>query len=207
METAGLVYEQALNAQGYAQIGGMDEVGRGPLAGPVVACAVILPPGLQIAGVTDSKRLSPKRRALLAEQIKTAAVAYALGWADAALVDSINVLQAACFAMETAVQNLHPPPDALLVDGKLPLKLALPCTYITRGDAASHSIAAASILAKVARDAYMQEQHEAYPQYGFDAHKGYGTAKHVAALRAHGPCALHRKTFLTKIIDKEGLFE
>jgi len=201
MKTASLTHEENLYAQGFTLIGGIDEVGRGPLAGPVTACAVILPPGLIIPGVYDSKALSPKRRGELAETIKKSAITYALGWADAALVDEINILQATYTAMSRALENLKTQPEALLIDGLQGKYLPeiQPCIFIKGGDRTSHSIAAASIVAKVARDATMQEWHEKYPCYGFDTNKGYGTAKHMAAIEEHGPCPLHRHSFLKRV--------
>jgi len=206
VKTASLDYEEKLYAQGFTLIGGIDEVGRGPLAGPVVACAVILPPSFTIPGVNDSKALSPKRREELACAIKDASIDYALGWADANLIDEINILQATYEAMSHALGNLKTQPDALLIDGvqgKWLPSVDTPCTFIKGGDSASHSIAAASIIAKVARDAFMLKAHEEYPQYGFDAHKGYGTAKHMVALKAHGPCPLHRRSFIKKVLNHD----
>ncbi|MCL2399759.1 MAG: ribonuclease HII [Defluviitaleaceae bacterium] len=201
MKTAAIDYENNLYAQGFFNVGGMDEVGRGPLAGPVTACVVILPQNLQIQGVYDSKTLSSKKREELAGIIKESAIDYALGWADAALIDEINILQATYVAMSRALEGLNTPLDALLIDGLkgkwIPKKH---CMFIKRGDSASHSIAAASILAKVARDALMQEWHSKYPQYGFDTNKGYGSVKHIEAIRTYGLCPLHRRSFLTKII-------
>ena len=201
-KTASLNYEEQLYAQGFVQIGGIDEAGRGPLAGPVAACVVIMPKGIMIPGVNDSKKLSSKRREELAHIIKETAVTYALGWADAALIDEINILQATYAAMSRALENLKMKPDALLIDGLQGKWLPdpdIPCIFLKGGDSASHSIAAASIVAKVARDAYMLDWHEKYPYYGFDTHKGYGTAKHVEAIRIHGVCPLHRHSFLKKL--------
>ena len=201
-KTASLDYEEKLYAQGFIHIGGVDEVGRGPLAGPVVACAVIMPQGLIIPGVNDSKKISPKRREELANIIKEAAIDYALGWADAALIDEINILQATYVAMSRALENLSIRPDALLIDGVQGKWLPdpdIPCLFLKGGDSASHSIAAASIVAKVARDAAMLDWHEKYPLYGFDTHKGYGTAKHMEAIRVHGMCPLHRRSFLKNL--------
>lgn len=201
MKTSGLNYEEELYKQGFAKIAGMDEVGRGPLAGAVTACIVIMPQGLQIEGVTDSKVVSPKKREELAQIIKESAIEYALGWADVALIDEINILQATYVAMARAIENLKNKPDAILIDGLQGKWTSdIPCTFIKGGDKASHSIAAASIIAKVERDAVMLKLHEEYPQYGFDTHKGYGTAKHVQAIREHGPCPLHRRSFLRKVI-------
>ncbi|MCL2420667.1 MAG: ribonuclease HII [Defluviitaleaceae bacterium] len=203
-KTASLNYEESLYTQGHTLICGIDEVGRGPLAGSVVACAVILPKGLVIPGVYDSKALSAKRREELAAAIKEAAVDYALGWADADLIDEINILQATYAAMSRALENLKTPPDAVLIDGLQGKWVPdIPSTFIKGGDRASHSIAAASIVAKVARDAEMMRLHEAYPQYGFDTHKGYGTAKHVEALRTHGPCPSHRRSFIKKVLNHD----
>jgi len=200
MKTASLDYEKILYNQGFARVGGIDEVGRGPLAGPVAACAVILPQGLVIPGVNDSKKLTSKRREVLAHIIKEAAIDYAIGWADARLIDEINILQATYIAMSQALEKLTILPDALLIDGIQGKWLpSVPCTFIKNGDSASHSIAAASIIAKVARDAVMLEWHEKYPCYGFDTHKGYGTVKHREAIRIHGPCSLHRRSFLGNI--------
>jgi len=199
-KTASLDYEEQLYAQGFVHIGGVDEVGRGPLAGPVAACVVIMPQGLMIPGVNDSKKLSPKRREELASTIKKHAVDYALGWADAALIDEINILQATYTAMSRALENLKTLPDALLIDGIQGKWLPdMPCTFVKGGDSASHSIAAASIVAKVARDTMMLQWHAEYPVYGFDAHKGYGTAKHMEAIRVHGLCPLHRRSFLKNL--------
>ena len=204
MITASLEHEKKLYANGFLRLGGLDEVGRGPLAGPVAACVVILPQDLQIPGVNDSKRLSQKRRKELALLIKEAALDYALGWADEALIDEINILQATYVAMSRALANLKKPPEALLVDGlQGKWQPDLPCTFIKGGDLASHSIAAASIIAKTARDEIMMEWHDKYPQYGFDTHKGYGTAKHMAAIRKYGLCPLHRRSFIKKLLYSE----
>ena len=202
MKTAPIDYEEKLYSRGLFKIGGMDEVGRGPLAGPVTACVVIMPQGVIIPEVNDSKRLSAKKREELAPIIKETAIDYAIGWADAALIDKINILQATYFAMAQAFESLKHPPDALLVDGpKVSCKtwpINIPCTFIKGGDGASHSIACASIIAKVARDAFMQEWHEKYPCYGFDTNKGYGTVKHRAAIQNYGFCPLHRRSFVGK---------
>jgi len=202
IKTAGLEYENKFYEQGYHLIAGIDEVGRGPLAGPVVACAVIIPQGLQLPGVYDSKVVSEKNRIALAENIKNVAVSWSLGWVDQDLIDEINILQATYAAMSKAVEGLNTQPQALLIDGIAgKLQTAIPCDFVKKGDSLSHSIAAASILAKVARDAYMLECHEQYPEYGFDTHKGYGTKKHIEALRKYGACPLHRRTFLKGMIN------
>ena len=204
MKTASLEYEKKLYNKGFTRVGGLDEAGRGPLAGPVAACVVILPMGLQIPGVNDSKALSPKKRAALSFAIKEIALDYALGWADETLIDEINILQATYVAMSRALENLRLPPETLLIDGLQGKWLpGLPSIFIKNGDSVSHSIAAASIIAKTARDEIMLKWHEKYPQYGFDTHKGYGTAKHVEAIRKYGPCPLHRRSFLRKIARAE----
>ena len=203
MKTAELNHENALYAKGYTLIGGIDEAGRGPLAGPVVAAIVIMPVGIQLPGVYDSKAVSEKKRQALAEDIKFTAIDWALGWADEALIDEVNILQATYIAMARALAAIKTQPDALLIDGLNGAWLPdIPSEFIKGGDRVSHSIAAASILAKVARDEYMLQCHEAYPMYGFDTHKGYGTAKHTEAILTHGPCPIHRSSFLKKIIDK-----
>ena len=176
-------------------IAGVDEVGRGPLAGPVVAAAVILDPARPIAGLADSKRLSATRREQLAAEIRAKSLAWALGRAEVAEIDQINILQASLLAMRRAVENLHVAPDQALVDGNRCPRLACPCEAIVKGDATVPAISAASILAKVARDAELRELHERYPHYGFAQHKGYPTAAHVDALRRHGPCPEHRRSF------------
>ena len=176
-------------------IAGVDEVGRGPLAGPVVAAAVILDPARPIAGLADSKTLSPLRREQLAVEIRAKALAWALGRAEVAEIDRINILQASLLAMQRAVAALGTVPDQALVDGNRCPRLACPCRAIIRGDATVPAISAASILAKVARDAELRELHERYPQYGFAQHKGYPTAAHRDALRRFGPCPEHRRSF------------
>jgi ribonuclease HII len=176
-------------------IAGVDEVGRGPLAGPVVAAAVILDPARPIAGLADSKRLSATRREQLAAEIRAKSLAWALGRAEVAEIDRLNILQASLLAMQRAVENLNVAPDQALVDGNRCPRLACPCEAIVKGDATVPAISAASILAKVARDAELRELHERYPHYGFAQHKGYPTAAHVDALRRHGPCPEHRRSF------------
>lgn len=176
-------------------IAGVDEVGRGPLAGPVVAAAVILDPARPIAGLADSKTLSPLRREQLAVEIRAKALAWALGRAEVAEIDRLNILQASLLAMQRAIAALSIVPDQALVDGNRCPLLACPCRAIVRGDATVPAISAASILAKVARDAEMGELHERYPRYGFAQHKGYPTAAHRDALRRFGPCPEHRRSF------------
>ena len=176
-------------------IAGVDEAGRGPLAGPVTAAAVILDPARPIAGLADSKKLSPARRERLAEEIRAKSLAWALGRADIAEIDRLNILQAALLAMQRAVAALSVAPDKVLVDGNRCPKLVCPCAAIVKGDASVPAISAASILAKVARDAELRELHDRYPQYDFTRHKGYPTAAHLDALRRHGPCPEHRRSF------------
>jgi ribonuclease HII len=177
-------------------IAGVDEAGRGPLAGPVLAAAVILNPAYPIAGLADSKQLSETRREQLAAEIRVHALAWALGRADVAEIDRINILQASLRAMQRAVANLRLAPGQVLVDGKqCPSGLICPCQAIIKGDATVPAISAASILAKVARDAELRDLHERYPAYGFARHKGYPTAAHREALRRFGPCPEHRRSF------------
>lgn len=176
-------------------IAGVDEVGRGPLAGPVLAAAVILNPAHPIAGLADSKALSETRRERLAEDIRAHALAWALGRAEVAEIDRINILQATLLAMQRAVAQLHIQPVQVLVDGNRCPVLRCPCTAIVKGDATVPAISAASILAKVARDAELCALDQRYPEYGFAQHKGYPTAAHRAALQRFGPCAEHRRSF------------
>lgn len=176
-------------------IAGVDEVGRGPLAGPVVAAAVILDPARPIAGLADSKQLSPARRERLALDIRANALAWALGRAEVTEIDRLNIFQAALLAMRRAIETLPMTPNRVLVDGKHCPPLACPCTAIVKGDATVPAISAASILAKVARDAELRELHDRYPRYDFARHKGYPTAIHREALRRFGPCPEHRRSF------------
>jgi len=185
-------------AEGYQCICGVDEAGRGPLAGPVCAAAVILPKGLQIPGLTDSKKLSDKKRRELYPIIKEQAVAYGIGFASHEEIDDINILQATYLAMERALQQLEGKADLALIDGNRARDFGLNVKTVVKGDSLSASIAAASVLAKVTRDDLMLELAKTYPQYGFDIHKGYGTKAHYAALTEHGPCPVHRMTFLKK---------
>jgi len=176
-------------------IAGLDEAGRGPLAGPVFAAAVILDPARSIVGLADSKKLSAARREQLAVEIRSKALAWALGRAGVAEVDRLNILQAALLAMQRAVAALPIAPAQALVDGNRCPPLACPCRAIVKGDATVPAISAASILAKVARDAELCELHDRYPHYGFAQHKGYPTAAHLDALRRFGPCPEHRRSF------------
>lgn len=176
-------------------IAGVDEVGMGPLAGPVLAAAVILRPCCPIDGLADSKQLTPRRRERLAEQIRQVAVAFALGRAEVWEIDRLNVLHAAWLAMQRAVAALCVAPTAVIIDGVHVPSFPCPARAVIRGDAKVPAISAASIIAKVARDAEMRAWDAVYPMYGFAAHKGYGTIRHVQALKEHGPCSLHRYSF------------
>ncbi|MCL2235378.1 MAG: ribonuclease HII [Defluviitaleaceae bacterium] len=180
----------------YAAICGVDEAGAGPLAGPVVAAAVIMPAGLTIEGINDSKKISDKKREELAGQIFEAAIAYQLAFVDNDEIDEINILQARLKAMKMAVEGLDTTPDFALVDGNARPKLEIPLVTIEKGDSKSHTIACASILAKVARDKLMEEYDAEWGEYGFARHKGYGTKEHLEALKIHGLCPIHRKTFI-----------
>lgn len=192
------VIERTCFESGCQLICGVDEAGRGPLAGPVCAAAVILPPELQIPGLNDSKKLTDKKRRELFDIITTEAVAYGIALIDEKAIDEINILQATFRAMEQAVARLEVRPDLALVDGNREPKLGMPVKTVVKGDSLSASIAAASILAKVTRDRLMEQLDETYPQYGFAVHKGYGTKRHYEALREYGPSPIHRMTFLKK---------
>lgn len=190
--------EHACFAQGYSLVCGVDEAGRGPLAGPVCAAAVILPPDLELPGLNDSKKLTDKKRRELYDLITEQAVAYGIALVDEKKIDEINILQATFCAMQEAVNALHTKPDLVLIDGNREPELPMDARSIVKGDSLSASIAAASILAKVTRDRLMEELDAAYPQYGFAVHKGYGTKRHYEALREFGPCPIHRMSFLKK---------
>ena len=195
-----LLYERTAREEGYTLVCGVDEAGRGPLAGPVFAAAVILPPDTIIEGVNDSKKLSEKKREALFDVIREKALAYGIAAADHSEIDDINILNATYLAMRRAVEMLEPAPDLIIVDGnRLPPDLPAEGRTLVKGDALCHSIACASILAKVSRDRFMLAMAEKYPQYQFEKHKGYGTAAHIAALREHGVCPIHRRSFLKKI--------
>ncbi|MCU0971245.1 MAG: ribonuclease HII [Gammaproteobacteria bacterium] len=174
---------------------GVDEAGRGPLAGPVFAAAVVLDPERPIIGLRDSKKLSAAQRERLADEIRGRALDWALGRAEADEIDRLNILQATLLAMRRAVESLRTPPQRVLVDGNRCPRLSVACEAVVRGDSTVPAISAASILAKVARDAEMQRLHATYPGYGFDGHKGYPTAAHLAALGRIGPCPEHRRSF------------
>jgi len=193
-----LIFENECYTQGASYIAGVDEVGRGPLAGPVLACAVILPKMILIEGIDDSKKLSAKKRENLAKIIKESALAVSIGMADVRTIDNINIYQATVQAMTDAVNGLKVIPDVILIDAmKLPA-VSTAQRAIIKGDSLSMSIAAASIVAKVTRDKMMDAYHEIYPVYGFDRHKGYGTEKHIEAIRQYGLCPIHRRSFAAK---------
>ena len=191
-------FEHKHMTEGYKLICGVDEAGRGPLAGPVCAAAVILPPDIEIPGLNDSKKLTDKKRRELYPIICEKAVAYGIAFADHQEIDSVNILQATYLAMERAIALLDPVADFALIDGNRAKDFGLPVETVVGGDGLSASIAAASVLAKVTRDDYMLRMAEEYPEFGFEIHKGYGTKAHYAALSEHGPCAIHRLSFLKK---------
>ena len=178
---------------------GVDEAGRGPLAGPVCAAAVILPKGLAIPGLNDSKKLSDKRRRELFPIIQQEAVSFGIAFASQEEIDEINILQATFLAMRRAMEQLNPQPEFALIDGNRETDFGVPCKTVIKGDSLSANIAAASVLAKVTRDNWMMEAAEKYPGYGFEIHKGYGTKAHYAALEKLGPCPIHRRSFLKKL--------
>lgn len=182
---------------------GVDEAGRGPLAGPVCAAAVILPKHLDLPGLTDSKKLTYKKRRELFPIIKEQAIAYGIGFATEQEIDEINILQATFLAMQRALDQLEGKADLALIDGNREKDFGLPVKTVVKGDSLSLNIAAASVLAKVTRDDLMMEMAEKYPQYGFDIHKGYGTKAHYAALREHGPSPIHRMSFLKKFYGEK----
>ena len=194
-------YEQKHYDEGYKAICGVDEAGRGPLCGPVVAAAVILPLGLEIEGLNDSKKLSEKKREALFDVICEKALAYAIAEASPAEIDEINILNASMLAMRRAVEALKIPADFALIDGNCSRGFNIPTETVVKGDAKSYSIAAASILAKVTRDRGCMELDREYPQYGIAKHKGYPTKDHMDAVREHGPAPIYRKSFL-KFLDK-----
>lgn len=191
--------ENRLYDQGYQAICGVDEAGAGPLAGPVYAAAVILPRGLTLPYLNDSKKVTPRRREILFDQIREQAIAYAIAWADEKEIDAINILNARMLAMDRAIKMLNPAADFALIDGNRNQGIELQNEMVVHGDARSASIAAASILAKVSRDRFMMELAEQYPQYAFEKHKGYPTKLHYQLLRQYGPSPVHRKTFLKKL--------
>ena len=191
-------YEDEVFGQGYKLVCGIDEAGRGPLAGPVCAAAVILPPHLEIPGLTDSKKLTDKKRRELMPIIKEQAIAWGIGFASHEENDRINILQATYLAMERALSQLQVKPEFALIDGNRAKDFGLPVKTVVKGDSLSANIAAASVLAKVTRDDLMEAMAVDYPGYGFEIHKGYGTKAHYAALTEKGPSPIHRMTFLKK---------
>lgn len=202
MEKDCFFYENEARNNGYQIICGVDEAGRGPLAGPVFAAAVVLPPNLMIDGLDDSKKLSEKKREILYDKIKSLAVACNVAFATEKEIDEINILNATFLAMKRAVAGLNLQPDVVLVDGNRSPGLDVPTQTIIKGDSLSASIAAASILAKVERDRLMKNLSLKYPEYNFEKHKGYGTKMHIDLIRKYGPCEIHRKSFLKKILGE-----
>lgn len=194
--------EKQLNGKGFRYVAGVDEAGRGPLAGPVYAAAVILPEDARLDGINDSKKLSEKKREELFEKITDIAVAYAIFSVDEKEIDEINILNATHKAMNGAASELSVKPDYVIIDGNSIKGMDLPHETVVKGDAKSISIAAASILAKVSRDRYITQMAEKYPQYGFEKHKGYGTKAHTDAILEYGVSPIHRKTFLKKLLGE-----
>ena len=190
-----LTYDNALYENGYRYIAGVDEAGRGPLAGPVVAAAVILNPDITICGINDSKKLSESRREKLYKEIQSFATAWSVGIVSHEIIDRINILQASLEAMKLAILKLPTEPNLIIIDGKYLPNINLPMKALPKGDTLSQSIAAASIMAKVTRDDIMRQLDNIYPNYGFAKNKGYPTVQHLAALNKFGPCEIHRKTF------------
>ena len=202
VEVDKLKFEREEEQKGHFLIAGMDEVGRGPLAGPVCVACVVMPLDDIIEGIDDSKKVSEKKRKLLFEQIKEKAIAYSIEMVDEQTIDQINILQATKLCMKKAVENLGLKPDVVLVDAISSLDIDVPIRGMVKGDALSYSIGCASILAKVTRDEYMVKLAEEYPEYGFEKHKGYGTKVHIEALKEYGPCVYHRLSFL-KFLDEK----
>ncbi len=194
-------YERLSEERGYKVICGVDEAGRGPLAGPVCAGAVILPFGENIDGLDDSKKLSEKKREQLFDVIRSCAVSCAVAFATVEEIEQINILNATKLAMSRAIKKLAVQPDIALIDGDKSPALTIDTLTIVKGDSLSANIAAASIMAKVTRDRLLSEYDEKYPQYGFGKHKGYGTAMHIAAIKEYGPCEIHRMSFIRKFIS------
>lgn len=194
--------EKSLTDQGYEHVCGVDEAGRGPLCGPVVAAACILPQGLYIEGLNDSKKLTPKKRKLIYNQIIENAISYCIAEASVEEIDELNILEADMLAMRRAVEGLSVKADYALIDGNVSRGFEIPTMTVIKGDATSPSIAAASILAKVTRDEMCEQMDKDYPQYGIAKHKGYGTKQHMDALREFGPSSIHRKKFIRFLDDK-----
>ncbi len=195
MEKDQWAFEKSAFEKGYLEIAGIDEAGRGPLAGPVVAAAVILPNSFSVSEIADSKKLTPKKRNYLYEKIYENAVSIGIGIVDPAEIDRVNILNAALLSMAMSVDNLFPQPDYLLIDGPFGIPSDLPQEPIPKGDSLSISIGCASIVAKVTRDRLMERYHQDYPFYGFGSHKGYPTKAHKAAIIKYGCCFIHRKSF------------
>ena len=191
--------ENEIYGEGWSLLCGVDEAGRGPLAGPVCAAAVILPRGFVLAGLDDSKKLTEKKREALFEPIREAAIAYGVAFASVEEIEALNILNATFLAMNRAIEQLNPVPELALIDGNRSRGINVPSRCIVKGDARCADIAAASVLAKVTRDRYMLEMAEKYPDYHFEQHKGYGTALHYEALREFGPSPIHRMSFLKKL--------
>ena len=194
--------EKQLHAEGYNLVCGVDEAGRGPLAGPVCAAAVILPEDCELPGLNDSKKLTEKKREALYDRIMEKAVAYGIAFSTVEEIEEINILSAALLAMNRAIEQLPQTPDMALIDGNTTRDIRVPARSIVGGDGKCACIAAASVLAKVTRDRLMRDMAKAYPQYGFEKHKGYGTKAHYAALEKHGPSPIHRMSFLKKFYAK-----
>ena len=191
--------ENEIYAEGFSLICGVDEAGRGPLAGPVCAAAVILPRGLEIAGLNDSKKLTEKKREALYVPIREQAIAYGIAFATVEEIEELNILNATFLAMNRAIEQLNPVPELALIDGNRSTGIRFPSRCVVKGDTKCADIAAASVLAKVTRDRYMLEMAEKYPEYHFEQHKGYGTKLHYDALREYGPSPIHRMSFLKKL--------
>lgn len=195
-------YENFYKQKGYKFVCGVDEAGRGPLAGPVCAAAVILPEGVEIEGLNDSKKLTEKKREKLYDVIIEKALAYSVAFASVEEIEAVNILNATYLAMNRAVEGLSQRPDFALIDGnRVPSGITVPCETVVKGDGKSCSIAAASVLAKVTRDRLLLEYAEKYPEYGFEAHKGYGTAAHYDAIRKYGVLPIHRMSFLKSFFE------
>lgn len=196
-----LIYEKDLKNSGFNYIAGVDEAGRGPLCGPVVAAAVILPDNLHIEGINDSKKLSEKRRELIYERIiQDDSIIYSIGISDVDVIEEVNILNATKLAMKEAVNKLKIKPDYVIIDGNQKIDITIPNETIISGDSKSASIAAASIIAKVTRDKMMRDYDLKYPEYNFAKHKGYGTKVHIEAIKLHGICDIHRPSFCKKFI-------
>ena len=199
--------ENAVAEEGYSLVCGVDEAGRGPLAGPVCAAAVILPQGLEIVGLDDSKKLTPQKREALYPVITEQAISYGIAFASVEEIEALNILNATMLAMSRAITQLTPRPELALIDGNCDRDIPVPSRTVVHGDALCASIAAASVLAKVTRDRLMAELDKEYPQYGFAAHKGYGTKAHYAMIDKYGPCAIHRPSFLKRYYAEGGAWK